>query len=203
LPHSDIPGSTSARPSPELFAACHVLHRLSVPRHPPDALLARACPRPAPSARRSRAQRTDVRGRMSEKQALRPRGQRLPFLISDLRSLIPELHVCMRSPPRKGPKAPSRRRYSHTHAPGPARRIRPDLHHTVTTSCTMSKAQMSEVGCQTAQPCGSCRRRLASRQPRLLLRRHSVADRRCQMSKGALTPPDQLPRRPMPDAGVF
>ena len=39
LPHSEIPGSQSARLSPGLFAACHVLHRLSVPRHPPDALL--------------------------------------------------------------------------------------------------------------------------------------------------------------------
>ena len=39
LPHSEIPGSTIARISPGLFAACHVLHRLSVPRHPPDALL--------------------------------------------------------------------------------------------------------------------------------------------------------------------
>jgi hypothetical protein len=39
LPHSEIRGSTGARPSPRLFAACHVLHRLSVPRHPPDALL--------------------------------------------------------------------------------------------------------------------------------------------------------------------
>jgi len=38
LPHSDIPGSPIARISPGLFAACHVLHRLSVPRHPPDAL---------------------------------------------------------------------------------------------------------------------------------------------------------------------
>ena len=38
LPHSEIPGSTVARTSPGLFAACHVLHRLSVPRHPPDAL---------------------------------------------------------------------------------------------------------------------------------------------------------------------
>src|SRR5260221_3284600 len=38
LPHSDICGSPGARPSPQLFAACHVLHRLSVPRHPPDAL---------------------------------------------------------------------------------------------------------------------------------------------------------------------
>ena len=41
LPHSDIPGSPIARISPGLFAACHVLHRLSVPRHPPDALTSR------------------------------------------------------------------------------------------------------------------------------------------------------------------
>ncbi len=39
FPHSDIRGSTIARISPRLFAACHVLHRLSAPRHPPDALL--------------------------------------------------------------------------------------------------------------------------------------------------------------------
>ncbi len=40
LPHSDIHGSTPARGSPWLSAACHVLHRLLVPRHPPNALLA-------------------------------------------------------------------------------------------------------------------------------------------------------------------
>jgi hypothetical protein len=51
LPHSEIRGSTGARPSPRLFAACHVLHRLSVPRHSPDALLTKARPRPAPSTR--------------------------------------------------------------------------------------------------------------------------------------------------------
>ena len=39
LPHSDIHGSTPARGSPWLFAACHVLHRLLVPRHPPNALV--------------------------------------------------------------------------------------------------------------------------------------------------------------------
>jgi hypothetical protein len=49
LPHSEIPGSTIARISPGLFAACHVLHRLSVPRHPPDALPSRL--RPHPTAR--------------------------------------------------------------------------------------------------------------------------------------------------------
>ena len=39
MPHSETPGSPIARISPGFFAACHVLHRLSVPRHPPDALL--------------------------------------------------------------------------------------------------------------------------------------------------------------------
>jgi hypothetical protein len=38
LPHSEIPGSKPARGSPGLVAACHVLHRLLAPRHPPDAL---------------------------------------------------------------------------------------------------------------------------------------------------------------------
>src|SRR5258708_18029572 len=39
LPHSDIHGSKPARGYPWLFAACHVLHRLLVPRHPPNALI--------------------------------------------------------------------------------------------------------------------------------------------------------------------
>ena len=38
LPHSEIHGSKGAHPSPRLFAACHVLHRLCMPRHPPNAL---------------------------------------------------------------------------------------------------------------------------------------------------------------------
>src|SRR5215475_4112948 len=50
LPHSEIPGSTIARISPGLFAACHVLHRLSVPRHPPDALTSRLSPHPTANA---------------------------------------------------------------------------------------------------------------------------------------------------------
>ena len=39
LPHSEIQGSTIARISPWLIAACHVLHRLSTPRHPSEALM--------------------------------------------------------------------------------------------------------------------------------------------------------------------
>ena len=38
FPHSDIHGSTAICASPWLFAACHVLRRLLVPRHPPYAL---------------------------------------------------------------------------------------------------------------------------------------------------------------------
>ena len=39
FPHSDICGSMDICSSPQLFAACHVLRRLPVPRHPPCALL--------------------------------------------------------------------------------------------------------------------------------------------------------------------
>ena len=38
FPHSEIHGSKLVRSSPWLIAAYHVFHRLSVPRHPPNAL---------------------------------------------------------------------------------------------------------------------------------------------------------------------
>ena len=38
FPHSEISGSKLACSSPKLIAACHVLHRRPVPRHPPRAL---------------------------------------------------------------------------------------------------------------------------------------------------------------------
>jgi hypothetical protein len=38
LPHSEIFGSKDVCSSPKLIAACHVLHRLLAPRHPPYAL---------------------------------------------------------------------------------------------------------------------------------------------------------------------
>ena len=38
FPHSEISGSTRVCRSPKLIAACHVLHRLFLPRHPPCAL---------------------------------------------------------------------------------------------------------------------------------------------------------------------
>ena len=39
FPHSEICGSMDMCSSPQLIAACHVFHRLSVPRHSPCALL--------------------------------------------------------------------------------------------------------------------------------------------------------------------
>ncbi len=39
FPHSEICGSTVICTSPQLIAACHVLHRLLMPRHSPCALL--------------------------------------------------------------------------------------------------------------------------------------------------------------------
>ena len=57
LPHSDIHGSTPARGSPWLFAACHVLHRLLVPRHPPNALLILDIPAASRSKRPHHAQK--------------------------------------------------------------------------------------------------------------------------------------------------
>src|SRR5699024_10404863 len=39
FPHSEIPGSKPMCGSPRLIAACHVLRRLSMPRHSPCALI--------------------------------------------------------------------------------------------------------------------------------------------------------------------
>ena len=60
FPHSDIRGSTIARISPRLFAACHVLHRLLAPRHPPNALLSLYL---SPAAARAQNQGAPVRQR--------------------------------------------------------------------------------------------------------------------------------------------
>lgn len=73
LPHSEIPGSKGARASPGLFAACHVLHRLSTPRHSPDALgslaplqqRAPSCTKGSPSSGSSAAPPTLRRSRTS------------------------------------------------------------------------------------------------------------------------------------------
>ena len=53
FPHSEISGSMDMCSSPKLIAACHVFHRLLVPRHPPCALLCLTSPGPHGSLRLS------------------------------------------------------------------------------------------------------------------------------------------------------
>ena len=65
LPHSEIFGSQGAPASPKLIAGCHVLHRLSVPRHPPNALLIRSRTRSIPM-RRHTFQMSENRSQMSD-----------------------------------------------------------------------------------------------------------------------------------------
>jgi hypothetical protein len=127
LPHSEISGSPGARPSPELFAACHVLHRLSVPRHPPDALLVLA--HAQPQGRAKRGQRTEIREQT--RRSVRPRllspGALRKFAPTRATRALAYLHTHARARPihRTRPKGPGG---SSCHA-----------RFTVTTRFTMSK----------------------------------------------------------------
>src|SRR5580765_6236551 len=67
FPHSEIRGSKLVRNSPRLIAAYYVLHRLSAPRHPPDALKALDCShRRCPPLGRGFFARTIPRSRKTE-----------------------------------------------------------------------------------------------------------------------------------------
>jgi hypothetical protein len=103
FPHSEIPGSPIARISPGLFAACHVLHRLSVPRHPPDALVSRLINRIAVTGDAAPPPRTEPnpsRKPTGPNPCLsRNRGKRrsrMKTLLSD----IPQSQPCWRHPPQ-------------------------------------------------------------------------------------------------------
>ena len=61
LPHSEIPGSMDICSSPRLFAACHVLLRLLMPRHSPCALSSLTCSSQSPLASVSTASLTAFR----------------------------------------------------------------------------------------------------------------------------------------------
>ena len=61
LPHSEIPGSMDICSSPRLFAACHVLRRLLMPRHSPCALSSLTCSSQSPLASVSTASLTAFR----------------------------------------------------------------------------------------------------------------------------------------------
>ncbi len=110
LPHSEIPGSPIARISPGLFAACHVLHRLSVPRHPPDALLLRSTPHPAAIATRCAASPEDTPA--DPRTAHSPRPGPAASVTSRLASSPDQSTARDRQPP---PAAPS----PTAHPPGP------------------------------------------------------------------------------------
>ena len=76
FPHSEIPGSMPACGSPGLIAACHVLHRLLLPRHPPCALssltikFTRRSPSTAPGRQLVAASPTPAPGKPRESTAL-------------------------------------------------------------------------------------------------------------------------------------
>lgn len=91
FPHSDIHGSKPIPGSPWLIAGYHVLHRLLLPRHPPNALIAldliRKTKDPRITAHRSRATwlaRSGITGRLPLKACIYSR----PFRRKDLVSVL-------------------------------------------------------------------------------------------------------------------
>ncbi len=86
LPHSEILGSKRTGSSPRLNAACHVLHRLSMPRHPPNALQTLDHTQPHAG---SKGQISEVRFQMSESRQLKqppitPNVPRMKFVRSTM-----------------------------------------------------------------------------------------------------------------------
>ena len=91
FPHSEIFGSKPIPGSPKLIAGYHVLHRLLLPRHPPNALIAldliRKTKDPRITAHRSRATwlaRSGITGRLPLKACIYSR----PFRRKDLVSVL-------------------------------------------------------------------------------------------------------------------
>jgi hypothetical protein len=89
FPHSDIRGSTIARISPRLFAACHVLHRLLAPRHPPNALITLSSRHHRPHAGPNRALRCQ-----------RSRNTKCSALTLHLTLTNQSIFTCQRTPAR-------------------------------------------------------------------------------------------------------
>jgi hypothetical protein len=116
FPHSDIRGSTIARISPRLFAACHVLHRLLAPRHPPNALITLSSRHHRPHAGPNRALRCQ-----------RSRNTKCSALTLHLTLTNQSIFTCQRTParpPHPLAEASARRRSwkcASTHRPGRTR----------------------------------------------------------------------------------
>ena len=78
LPHSEISGSKPIPGSPKLIAGYHVLHRLLLPRHPPNALLALdPIQRRTGHSPRPRSRATPATGLLHVRSASPPRAIRL------------------------------------------------------------------------------------------------------------------------------
>ena len=118
MPHSEIPGSTIARISPRLIAACYVLHRLSVPRHPPDALrrlISASSTKRSTAHRGKRPTRTqapyiDTSPRSRNNLGVHPQPIRAEARFSQRREIVPSSHslhnVQYPRPLARPPRAP-------------------------------------------------------------------------------------------------
>ncbi len=177
LPHSDIRGSTIARISPRLFAACYVLHRLLVPRHPPNALqrLISTFPRNHPGPC----------GSGWPISLLTPRQPRQPPRDARTHNSVParpSTGIPVIGPPSRSPDAQFSFKHS-TLSQKPAsspRRSGPKPHPAQNpTAAFKSKASVPSSPCQTAQAPGR------SRKPRGIV--HDALD-------PCLTDPNQPPQ---------
>ena len=117
FPHSEIFGSKLVRNSPKLIAAYHVLHRLSAPRHPPNALKTldhSHCRYPSP---RFQARRTATTGEKTSFFEICPIAGGLSVTASpcdrpgNRASDKPSLHDVIK---RRRPKPPRNLRYADT-----------------------------------------------------------------------------------------
>ena len=79
FPHSDIPGSKPICGSPRLIAACHVLHRLLAPRHPPHALSSLTIKLTQCVVRKTRCRKSEVGGPMLGECKAAQRGATCPL----------------------------------------------------------------------------------------------------------------------------
>ena len=157
LPHSETPGSTIARISPGLFAACHVLHRLSVPRHPPDALHLRLSTAPngkdhpdirtqISDVRTLRRQTLLLRRHFARNQPKRPSGRRgRSATVTQLASLRLSINKPAALPNEEPPAISSSRRVA-TQVPIPVS-LMPDKVEVIglepTTPCLQSRCSPS------------------------------------------------------------
>ena len=104
FPHSEISGSTLVCSSPKLIAACHVLHRLLAPRHPPYALSSLTTLGNWRNSRH-RVRRSRRRSPDRAKGSLRfPEPRQPPTSTTSLRkATVCRVFSCQRPPPCAGP----------------------------------------------------------------------------------------------------